>query len=313
MLPVVGECDDGDVADSRTVTAGDVERALEALGPEVAEGTVGAGTGMICFDFPGGIGTASRLVGDHHVGVLLLCNFGDREHLDLLGTSLEPQDGKRAPARLLHRRLRHRRAARRPGSCAGWRCGRCSGWPASAPTAPTARARSGSRSRPAPGRRWPTTSSTPTSPPPRRPPQEAVYNCLVAARPAERRDGTMQEAFPVELRPRARPASAGDERRLSSRDEVVELARELIRIDTSNPPGNETPAAELLAALPARGRGRAVELVGPDPERLNLVARIEGSGDGPSLMLIAHTDVVPAPRAGWTRAAVRGRACATGG
>ena len=42
------------------------------------------------------------------------------------------------------------------------------------------------------------------------------------------------------------------------------------------------------------------ELVGPDPARLNLVARIEGSGDGPSLLLLAHTDVVPAPAAGWT-------------
>ena len=42
---------------------------------------------MMCFEFPGGIGTASRAVGEHHVGVLLLCNFGDREHLDLLGTT----------------------------------------------------------------------------------------------------------------------------------------------------------------------------------------------------------------------------------
>ncbi len=88
MIPVVGECDDGDMADSRTVVVGDVERALAALGPEVAEGTVGAGTGMSCFDFPGGIGTASRVVGDHHVGVLLLCNFGDREYLDVPGLEL---------------------------------------------------------------------------------------------------------------------------------------------------------------------------------------------------------------------------------
>ncbi len=83
-------------------------------------------------------------------------------------------------------------------------------------------------------------------------------------------------------------------------DEVVELARELIRIDTSNPPGNETPAAELLAGY-LRGAGvERVELVGPDPERLNLVARIVGSGEGPSLMLLAHTDVVPAPPEGWS-------------
>jgi acetylornithine deacetylase/succinyl-diaminopimelate desuccinylase-like protein len=82
-------------------------------------------------------------------------------------------------------------------------------------------------------------------------------------------------------------------------DEVVGLAQALIRVDTSNPPGNETPAAELLAEY-LRGAGVEPELVGPDPTRLNLVARIEGSGEGPSLMLVAHTDVVPAPSADWT-------------
>jgi acetylornithine deacetylase/succinyl-diaminopimelate desuccinylase-like protein len=81
--------------------------------------------------------------------------------------------------------------------------------------------------------------------------------------------------------------------------EVVGLARDLIRIDTSNPPGNETPAAELLADY-LRGAGIECELDGPDPERLNLIARLPGTGDGPSLMLMAHTDVVPAPLANWT-------------
>lgn len=80
--------------------------------------------------------------------------------------------------------------------------------------------------------------------------------------------------------------------------EVVELARELIRVDTSNPPGGETRAAELLAAY-LRGAGVEPELFGPDPERLNVIARIAG-GDGPSIMLMAHTDVVPAPAADWT-------------
>ena len=81
--------------------------------------------------------------------------------------------------------------------------------------------------------------------------------------------------------------------------EVVELARRLIRIDTSNPPGHETPAAELLAQY-LKEAGAECELTGPDPERLNLVARVAGDRDGPSLMLMAHTDVVPAPDAGWT-------------
>src|SRR5918997_4097838 len=97
VLPVVGECDDGDMADSRTVAIGDVDAALEALAADVAEGSVGAGTGMICFDYPGGIGTASRAVGEHHLGVLLLCNFGDRDYLDAPGVELAPGHGRRAP------------------------------------------------------------------------------------------------------------------------------------------------------------------------------------------------------------------------
>jgi acetylornithine deacetylase/succinyl-diaminopimelate desuccinylase-like protein len=83
------------------------------------------------------------------------------------------------------------------------------------------------------------------------------------------------------------------------RDEVVELTRALIRVDTSNPPGNETPAAELLADY-LQGAGVEPELIGPDPDRLNLVARVPGRGDAPSLMLMAHTDVVPAPDTDWS-------------
>ncbi len=81
-------------------------------------------------------------------------------------------------------------------------------------------------------------------------------------------------------------------------DEAVGLLRDLIRIDTSNPPGNETAAAELVASYLAES-GVASELIGPDPARLNLIARVKG-GDGPSLMLMGHTDVVPAPDTDWT-------------
>ncbi len=83
------------------------------------------------------------------------------------------------------------------------------------------------------------------------------------------------------------------------RDEVRELTRELIRIDTSNPPGRESIAAEFLAGYLAEA-GVECELAGPDPERLNLIARIAGAGQGPALMLMAHTDVVPAPDADWS-------------
>ena len=83
------------------------------------------------------------------------------------------------------------------------------------------------------------------------------------------------------------------------RGEVRELTRELIRIDRSNPPGRESVAAEFLAGYLSEA-GVEAELAGPDPERLNLIARIAGAGGGPSLMLMAHTDVVPAPDADWT-------------
>ena len=86
---------------------------------------------------------------------------------------------------------------------------------------------------------------------------------------------------------------------MSLRDETVELTRALIRLDTSNPPGRETMAAKLVADHLAAA-GIESELIGPDPDRLNLVARIEGSGTGPSILLMAHTDVVPAPDADWT-------------
>jgi acetylornithine deacetylase/succinyl-diaminopimelate desuccinylase-like protein len=82
------------------------------------------------------------------------------------------------------------------------------------------------------------------------------------------------------------------------RTEVTELLQELIRVDTTNPPGNETAAAELLRAY-LEDSGVACELYAKVPERANLVARIPGSGDGPSLLLLSHTDVVLADPAEW--------------
>lgn len=80
--------------------------------------------------------------------------------------------------------------------------------------------------------------------------------------------------------------------------EATELLTALLRIDTSNPPGNETPAAELLAAYFERN-GVQCELIARDPARANVVARLPGAGDGPSLMLLGHTDVVPAEAERW--------------
>jgi acetylornithine deacetylase/succinyl-diaminopimelate desuccinylase-like protein len=83
-------------------------------------------------------------------------------------------------------------------------------------------------------------------------------------------------------------------------DEATALLQRLVRVDTSNPPGRETAAALVLRDyLEAHGVG--CELVARDPERANLVARLPGSGEGPSLALLGHLDVVPADATGWTR------------
>src|SRR3989440_7142372 len=82
------------------------------------------------------------------------------------------------------------------------------------------------------------------------------------------------------------------------RQEVTELLQELIRIDTTNPPGNETLAAELLRDY-LEANGVACELYAKVPERANLVARIPGSGMGPRLLLLSHTDTVLADPSEW--------------
>ena len=82
-------------------------------------------------------------------------------------------------------------------------------------------------------------------------------------------------------------------------DEVVGLTRDLIRVDTTNPPGNETPAVEVLEEYLARN-GVVAERVARDPARANLVARVRGRGTGPTLALAGHTDVVYADPEDWS-------------
>ena len=110
LTPVVFECDDSSLSDIRALAVRP-EHALEALGAAkggpVAEGPVGAGTGMTSYEFKGGIGTASRVLskeeGGWTVGVLVNANHGARETLRVGGaevgrelTDLKPrykQDG----------------------------------------------------------------------------------------------------------------------------------------------------------------------------------------------------------------------------
>jgi len=123
IIPIVAECDDSFLSDVRRmqVTAADVAAALQAaraagaaaVRAAPAEGAVGAGTGMSCLGFKGGIGTSSRVVpSGHTVGVLVMSNFGEQQRLTVDGVPvgrLLPPAGETAGRRL---------AARPPaGSC----------------------------------------------------------------------------------------------------------------------------------------------------------------------------------------------------
>lgn len=81
--------------------------------------------------------------------------------------------------------------------------------------------------------------------------------------------------------------------------QVVDVLRDLVRIDTTNLPGNEIGCARYLADLlsPAGIETRIVE---PAPGRGNLVARLRGSGEGKPLMLMGHLDVVAAEAGEWS-------------
>jgi len=94
-LPVVAETWDGYLNDINGfhVTALDAMHALDsAHGGPVEEGNVGGGTGMICNEFKGGIGTASRRLGANQgpytVGVLVQCNYGERDQLRIAGINV---------------------------------------------------------------------------------------------------------------------------------------------------------------------------------------------------------------------------------
>jgi acetylornithine deacetylase/succinyl-diaminopimelate desuccinylase-like protein len=85
---------------------------------------------------------------------------------------------------------------------------------------------------------------------------------------------------------------------VSLRQEATELLQELIRVDTVNPPGNETRAAEIVHEY-LGDHGVESQLLAKVPERANLVARIPGTGSGPRLILLSHTDTVLADPADW--------------
>lgn len=96
--------------------------------------------------------------------------------------------------------------------------------------------------------------------------------------------------------------------------EAVGVFRDLLRIDTSNPPGNERPAADYVAAILDR-EGIPYDITEPEPTRASVVARLRGNGRKEPLLLNGHLDVVPVDRDAWEHdpfAAVEADGCIWG-
>jgi acetylornithine deacetylase/succinyl-diaminopimelate desuccinylase-like protein len=81
--------------------------------------------------------------------------------------------------------------------------------------------------------------------------------------------------------------------------EILEHFTALLKIDTSNPPGNETRAAQAIETVLKR-EGIPVQLFALDPARANLVARLKGDGSKKPLLIMGHTDVVGVQRERWS-------------
>lgn len=81
--------------------------------------------------------------------------------------------------------------------------------------------------------------------------------------------------------------------------ESTGLFQQILRVDTSNPPGNETTCAQVLKDYLAAA-GVASQLAGEHPDRMNLIARLRGRRPGPALLLLGHMDVVPAEPDEWS-------------
>ncbi len=81
-------------------------------------------------------------------------------------------------------------------------------------------------------------------------------------------------------------------------ERAVEILCEYLRIDTTNPPGNEALGAEFLGSI-LQEEGIDFELFESAPGRSSLLARLRGSGENKPLILLNHIDVVPANPEGW--------------
>lgn len=81
--------------------------------------------------------------------------------------------------------------------------------------------------------------------------------------------------------------------------EAEDVFAQFLKFDTTNPPGNETPAAEFLRAFLAK-EGIEAKLIGSDPKRQAVYARLSSGTNEKALLLLSHLDTVPAQDFGWT-------------
>jgi acetylornithine deacetylase/succinyl-diaminopimelate desuccinylase-like protein len=95
------------------------------------------------------------------------------------------------------------------------------------------------------------------------------------------------------------PSTAGPPDFAAAQREAVDLLQQYLRLDTTNPPGNERRAAEFFRALFER-EGIECELLDQGGGRANIVARLSGNGSKRPLLLLNHLDVVPADAGRWT-------------
>jgi acetylornithine deacetylase/succinyl-diaminopimelate desuccinylase-like protein len=136
------------------------------------------------------------------------------------------------------------------------------------------------------------------------PPKQGVYEPDRGPRPdsgyiaIQHHGGNATVTFKeISLTPLGAPAPAPPAGALAER--ASRYFAELVRLDTSNPPGNESRVARYLKRVTDEN-GIPAELLGPDPNRLNFVARLKGSGAARPLLLMAHSDVVPVERSQWS-------------
>jgi acetylornithine deacetylase/succinyl-diaminopimelate desuccinylase-like protein len=119
----------------------------------------------------------------------------------------------------------------------------------------------------------------------------------------------MRHLLPIGLLPAlallAGPLSAQQPDFDAAHAEALQLLGDLVRIDTSSPPGNETDAARYIQGVLAR-EGIESQIYEREPGRGNLVARLKGNGSKRPILLMGHLDVVGVEPEAWTEEAFGG-------